>query len=426
MSRKSIHISIISQSNNWLLALINFPDCKVLCEFVYFRPTNVIHEDLTDIQSQLEASYPDFNTLPLYILGDFNARVGNLTTLPQELVYNCNIKACGSFLDTQSSRGIVLKSFLEENGLILINCRTNTDYPAQYTFCGKGNSTIDLAWTNCEGIYLIEDFVVQDVVNGSDHFPIVLTLKVEGPNSSENHQHNTIKWKNEKKYDYRLAMKWSNLVQTNATDTVTDLQNRLREATKNTALKLKMIKSRKPPIAKKWYDNDCKELKRYANRELHKYKKSNFEETRKAAYLEVRKNYLKTCNRKKKDYQATLLSKVNNARHSTNFWKAIKTFHSKTFKVSQVNTQKWQEFYEKVYQPAETNTSTYTGVSHPTLDADITYKELNKALSTSAKNKAAGEDEITNEFYQALPQNWKLLLLTLFNRILNHEKIPEG
>ncbi|KAH0550176.1 hypothetical protein KQX54_017868 [Cotesia glomerata] len=174
----------------------------------------------------------------------------------------------------------------------------------------------------------------------------------------------------------------------------------------------------RPAFVKKWFDKECKELKKMATHELRAYKRSNFIEKHKSAYLEARKKYLKTCNDKKKNYQLEILKNINNARNSTDFWKAIRAYHAKTTTpTSLINLQKWQEYYAELLPPSQQNLTSYVGITHPMLDADITLKELNKALKTSARNKAAGVDEITNEFYQALPQNWKLLLLTLFNKV---------
>ncbi|CAG5096857.1 Protein of unknown function [Cotesia congregata] len=191
-----------------------------------------------------------------------------------------------------------------------------------HTFHGRENSTIDLVWTNCEGIYTIHDFEVQEI-----------------------------------KHDYGLAMRWSKLVQVNPSDSIADLQNKLQAAIKKTALELKMTKGLRPPFRKRWYDNDCKELKKIANRELRKYRKPNSNSTDKTTYLKARKDYLMLCKDKKRNYHADILNKINNTRYSTDFWKAIRTFQNRPFTTPPIEAQKWEEFYTNIYQPAQTNPS---------------------------------------------------------------------
>ena len=60
------------------------------------------------------------------------------------------------------------------------------------------------------------------------------------------------------------------------------------------------------------------------------------------------------------------------------------------------------------------------------LDSEITWEEVLNALTLCKKNKAPGEDGIPSEFYVNLPQNWKLFLATLLNKILRDELTPDA
>ena len=54
-----------------------------------------------------------------------------------------------------------LLEFMESFGLILINGRTNSDYPGKYTHISKlGNSVIDHIWCNLETSDILLDFKV--------------------------------------------------------------------------------------------------------------------------------------------------------------------------------------------------------------------------------------------------------------------------
>ena len=54
----------------------------------------------------------------------------------------------------------------------------------------------------------------------------------------------------------------------------------------------------------------------------------------------------------------------------------------------------------------------------------ITIKELDKALSDLNNKTSSGLDGICNLVLKKLPQNFKLVLLTLFNKTISESKIP--
>ena len=58
------------------------------------------------------------------------------------------------------------------------------------------------------------------------------------------------------------------------------------------------------------------------------------------------------------------------------------------------------------------------------LDAPISMTELNKAISQLKNGKAAGEDNILNEFLLYSPIYVRTFMLLIFNCILNAEYFP--
>ena len=58
-------------------------------------------------------------------------------------------------------------------------------------------------------------------------------------------------------------------------------------------------------------------------------------------------------------------------------------------------------------------------------ETDITMEEVERAISELANEKAAGEDEIPNEFISSLGRKAKRYLLHMFNKIWNGEEIPQ-
>ena len=72
---------------------------------------------------------------------------------------------------------------------------------------------------------------------------------------------------------------------------------------------------------------------------------------------------------------------------------------------------------ERVWEPRE-----YRSVH--VLDKEINLWEVESSLGRCKDKQAAGEDGIPNEFYENLPQNWKLFMVSLFNKIMKEECMP--
>ena len=72
----------------------------------------------------------------------------------------------------------MLVEFMEDMGFNVMNGRTNSDSPAQFTYIGgRGCSVIDLIWVNNIALNKIEDLRVYASPVHSDHFPVILSLK---------------------------------------------------------------------------------------------------------------------------------------------------------------------------------------------------------------------------------------------------------
>ncbi|XP_043478069.1 uncharacterized protein LOC122508659 [Leptopilina heterotoma] len=105
-----------------------------------------LNSQLNDIFTLINNDYPN---LPLFFGGDFNARVGDLNQLREEMFpENAHITPFRSNLDKCiNKRGEELVSCMEDNGCIILNGRSPGDYLGQYTYIlNKGKSTIDLGW----------------------------------------------------------------------------------------------------------------------------------------------------------------------------------------------------------------------------------------------------------------------------------------
>lgn len=139
-----------------------------------------------------------------------------------------------------------------------------------------------------------------------------------------------------------------------------------------------------------------------------------------------KKAYRDICTHRKKTYYQDIKDAFANLSNPTKFWAAVRknTYKRNTGLAIPINT--WNKFFASIYLP---RCSVYLGLSghyNELLDAEISYKELDKVLSSLKSAKAAGPDMLTNELFQNLTGPWKNLLRAILNRILSEEIIPDN
>ena len=155
------------------------PKQNVIVCVIYDSPNSDLNLSLEEINETVNIYLNKFPNEPFIIGGDFNGRVGCLNQIYKQVLFDdtCIYNKRNSFDETINVRGKVLINFMEELGLILINGRSFSDNPAQYTYLSNiGKSMIDLLWCNVAALELIKDFQVLNIITNSDHFPIILTF----------------------------------------------------------------------------------------------------------------------------------------------------------------------------------------------------------------------------------------------------------
>lgn len=66
----------------------------------------------------------------------------------------------------------------------------------------------------------------------------------------------------------------------------------------------------------------------------------------------------------------------------------------------------WNNFFESVFPPRTSFDTDFVGVADPYLDSEITLSEVLDVLQRCKRKKAPGEDQVSNDFLKALPENW--------------------
>lgn len=247
-------------------------------------------------------------------MGDFNAHIVAPDPLQDELFIDSNLIAKSVFSSEDlNQRGISLINVMDSANFIVINGRSISDCPAQPTYYGRGNSIIDLAWVNVNGLDHIEDFGVLLSVSFSDHFPIFLslsqnlltnqTVKIHSLNKKSTGT--KLMWNSNNKFDYSFTMKWSPLLCVSFdSESINCIQERLLRAVTDASTKLGMsqtIRTKKNSSSHvaPWHDKECKEKKHIVNRELKLYRQNNFNPEDRVNYQIELREYKNTCKNKK-------------------------------------------------------------------------------------------------------------------------------
>lgn len=164
---KRLTKTVLHISNNNCFISIKDRDNDFIVGLTYLRPNDEqFNKDLEDFSEAIENITNQFPSTPIYLMGDYNARIGNPIQLPEEIFTETNISENGVFSDcTINKRGKAVIDTMSNNNFIVINGKTVSDSPAKPTYVGNGSSIIDLAWSNTLGIEKIIDFEVRSLLD---------------------------------------------------------------------------------------------------------------------------------------------------------------------------------------------------------------------------------------------------------------------
>lgn len=108
---------------------------------------------------------------------------------------------------------------MHDNSFILINGRSYSDHPAQFTFVSHlGKSINDLIWCNNANMDDIYDLKILNNISMSDHFPVLLQLNFDYQHSTCNFSNSiankvdVCRWDSNKSVLYKEFMMYSDKV----------------------------------------------------------------------------------------------------------------------------------------------------------------------------------------------------------------------
>ena len=398
---------------------------------VYFSPNQDIDICLNELGETISYFKNLFPKDSFILGGDFNCRVGSSNQFNDWEIFDgtCCYKYRTSFDKVVNTRGKKLTAFMEDFGLLLLNGRTFSDTPAQYTYISNiGNSVIDLMWCNLEALDIVKDFNVLNIATRSDHFPVILSLiNIYGIcNHSKFKKCSKIIWKADIQETYCNKMYFDNNV-ANLYGDVNDMNLNLISTIKSNAKKAGMYtKNSIKKNIKPWYNSDCAMSKKNLKKSLKMCKINSFtvqEDINK--YINEKKKYKNLIMHAKKQYTESKLDTLAKSNNNNEFWKNLNIFRRKKQAINYISLNNWYNHLKNTFPQNTRMDAVLPDTSDPILDVDISLDELNFSLAKCKLNKSAGYDGIVNEFLLALPGNWKLYLVVLFNRIMSYGIIPD-
>ena len=422
---------IINISQDYMFLRIKIKNLNIIIGAVYISPLkeiDIVLVKISEIICMLNDTFP--NDL-LMLGGDFNARVADKNQIfINEIFDGTNTFKVRVSRDRElNGRGKKLLNCMEEHGLILLNGRTESDYPANFTFLNKtGKSVIDLVWCNVQLLEFVKDLNVFQMVIASDHFPVVVSLMHQFvTNNNTSSKEIMLKWKNDHTNLYYLEMSFSKNI-ANLSSDINNLANNLTFTINNTSYKLGLVnkktvlKNNKP-----WFDIECQINKKNVKNMLKKCKKASFSiEEDIADYDNAKCFYKKLIKFKKTNFTNNKLDLLSKTSNPTEFWKIINGFRRRNIIQDCIPLKTWTEFFKSALPTTSNIILDLPNHYIEVLDADISISEVENSLKKIKNNKAPGQDGISNEFFKWLPNNWTLYLVVLFNKILEQEKVPDS
>ncbi|CAG5073426.1 Similar to X-element\ORF2: Probable RNA-directed DNA polymerase from transposon X-element (Drosophila melanogaster) [Cotesia congregata] len=272
---------------------------------------------------------------------------------------------------------------------------------------------------------------VEDMVTNSDHLPVTIRLHT-GPvgnlvQAEQNSmQPSPLRWNENHADRFRHYITWSSLIKIDINSaSVDDFNKQLTVAITEAAREAQMSRaSRKNPPegrSKPWFDKSCKDQKAMLKNILRQCKLSNNSYPIWAIYRQSKKDYYSYLRLKKQEYINVIQAKFAKTRNTKDFWDTMKLVRRSSRSQNSIALVEWENFFHKAYPPRITSNPTWHSDLNQQFDVEITLEE---SLKKCKSNKAAGMDNISNEFLKNLPGNWQLFILAFFNKILVTETLP--
>lgn len=423
--RFKLHSIIAESSNILILRLSNKIEQKHIVIGNFYIPPGT-HSDklITDAFVLLDNSIALDPDIGIILGGDFNARVGDMTNIFDELE-TFELQQRKSKDAVVTPRGNNLMDLMTELDLMLINGCTKDDEFGEFTYNStSGSSVIDLIFVNPLMLALLEHFSVGFLPH-SHHSPTI--IKWNGITSTAQilppPLHLTVfNWKNETAtYANHICSeleKHENVSYELLMDIITQAA-RVSGQAFDTTEPCKNIKQT-------WFNSDCREANKTTKQKAKLARYYNWSSPFKEEFIDARKFFKNLCRTRKREYWKSLKETLSQTTNQQDFWSRIKPFKSIQRHPIIVEENEWKIFYEKLMPPRLYDNTPFYDARHPTLDSNITTWEVEHAIKKLKLKKSPGPDGLKNEFIKNLPQIGIEKIANCFSNILEKEIPPKS
>ena len=416
-----------------------------------------------DIISEDILSFREKYNCPFLLMGDYNARTGNLgdfvdLTDPTVTTYRCN---SDKKVDTY---GRNLIRMCKELDLRIVNGSYGSDSQVGAFTCHKptGKSCVDYCVVSPCLLDCISDFFVDtfDRFLSDVHSPICLDLKnvplvKNAPVTNENCEKISYKssWKPEYKTRYKNSFVENDIMAISENilsrelspnpskeeigKLVTDLTAVIVNPAKQVGLCKKIVskkvKHRKSPN-QSWFNSECEEKRKkfFKAKNLVRKAKTPVEKDRCVAEMD----------REGKEYKSFISANQNaftrelhknlrslHRHHPKEYWSILKNSDSTPKSEPKVPLSDFEKHFIRLNrgEQMETNQFDFSGIdllSVEEFNLDFTLDEISKNIKVLKNNKSEGADFVKNEYLKNCPQSVIILIVRLFNLILQTGHVP--
>lgn len=415
------NVQIIETSTYWCTIRFSTEVAHTTLCTVYLPPNLDFGHYMPLLENSIVECQQKFKKDIFLIVGDFNAKIGELNQDDNDLLINTKLHGNRTTSDNkEDKKGRDLASTLNTLGFYVLNGRTISDYPAQYTYISEtGKSIVDLVWVNAEALQLICDFEVLDF-HPSDHFPTrTILMKDKRKEEQLIQELPRIKWNELQaiKYMELLQNQLPNPFERDIHEMYADITEHITTAADALGMYKKNSSHKNYHLnLLNWFNADCKQARKRLKRKYRKAKKKKFSQPYLSEYLnekKIYKNLIKTC---KTLRQKEIQKSIDDTKKPLDFWKTIKNLQYKKT-INDLDITTWTTYYKKQYSTStEENFTILNQIDHY-LDAPITYEELVGNINKMKNKKTPGIDGTPIECIKNLPPNWTMFLLKLYNKI---------
>lgn len=271
-------INLISKTNLYIVVEIVVSNISFVIGCFYMSPL-LCDNTCDELLDQTFLELTPYKKSRIIILGDLNCRFGQLNQMPDHSpgIDNTNLSDTRLSNDKKTNRrGILMIETLEFHGFTILNGRSKSDCPANFTFVApQGRSVIDVVWVNDQALVEILDFEVLYTNFISDHFPCLVKI-----NSINKPAHliranpskvTKLKWNNNKALEYLNSM--AETVASPGNFSLSDMLNSIKETASRLEMEKTYLATNHEMQKNPWFNRACRESKRAVSKAAKTIKK---------------------------------------------------------------------------------------------------------------------------------------------------------